>query len=105
MRAILGLMLAVSLASSASAQVDAGVNLHPFGEPVPQKGPIVPERVTDSLRSNYLESLRLLKLRADRRAQKDGGELTPKHLAMLQRELNALNRAYGINQPARRSTF
>src|SRR5690349_5881486 len=107
MRAILGLMLAMGFTTAASAQ---DMVQNPDSQIyIPTS---VPGQVSDYRNApladgagGYEEQVMQLKRRVERLTQKDGGELTTEHVAMLERELRQLNRQYGKDRPPRRSTF
>src|SRR5689334_17179279 len=113
MRVLLGVAMASGLAAGASAQ-DIMVNqpsVYSTAEaPASMPGTGADMR-TSPLDSNvgglsgYEEQMLLLKRATERLTRQDGGQLTPKHAASLQRYQIFLNRQYGKDRPERLASF
>ena len=101
MRAILGLVLAAGLASSAAAQVLD----KPPPAPVQKGGYTFTAHGARPLQEDrHIYEMQLLKLKSEmeRLTREDGGQLTAEHQASLQKRLDDLNRAYAPERQASR---
>ena len=100
MRVIFGVLLAMTFTAGAWAQTGT-----PAG--VAYK---YPNKVLQGLREHpeprgYEGQVLALKARMERLARKDGGHLTAEHQASLQRDLDRLNRDYGMRRASSGTTL
>ncbi|HEY0435565.1 MAG TPA: hypothetical protein VGC92_02925 [Phenylobacterium sp.] len=70
--------------------------------PLPQgSGAFVGSDLTDTPADRYDFSVMMLKKKVDRVTREDGGALTPEHASALQKELDTLNRRFGVKVASR----